>query len=220
MKAKKFDRERLVEIVESYGGSMRTFDGLRPDCYEQKLAAHSLEQLDLAYSEIFVPGRNSEKAARKCPKWPPESHHAGERPGWRVVERIHFRIQTERALGVLVGEDEAAAKFMQMARKYLPKEIIAAVERIVGAMSQEVMAGKLRGIPVSEQLPPVDRLLTWEKMEQRSREGKLKEKKLKLEERRTRVLEKKSEETGKKGEEGEPITKEGWEQVEKDLRLL
>jgi hypothetical protein len=107
-----------------------------------------------------------------------------------------------------------------MARKYLPKEIIAAVERIVGAMSQEVMAGKLRGIPVSEQLPPVDRLLTWEKMEQRSREGKLKEKKLKLEERRTRVLEKKSEETGKKGEEGEPITKEGWEQVEKDLRLL
>jgi len=219
-KAKKFDRERLTEIVESYGGSMRTFDGLRPDSYEQKLAAHSLEQLDLAYSEIFVPGRNFKKAAAKCPIWPPRSRNAGKRPQWKLVERIHLRIQTERALGVLVGEDEAAAKFMQMARKYLPKEILATVERIIGAMSQEIMAGKLRGIPVSEQLPPVDRLLTWEKIEQRNREGKLKEKRLKLEERRTRVLEKKSEEPGKKGEEGEPMPKEGWDQLEKDLRLL
>jgi hypothetical protein len=78
----------------------------------------------------------------------------------------------------------------------------------------------MQKIPISRQLPSVDRLISGAKLVERGREGKLKEKKLKLEERRTRVLEKRSEETGKKGEEGEAMPKEGWEQLEKDLRLL
>ncbi len=219
-KAKKFDRKRLKEILESYEGSLHAFDELRPDCYEQEVAGHSLEQLDLLYSEIFAPGQSLEKATTKCPPWPKGSAHAGQPPGETVLRAIHDRFMTEQSLDVILAEKVRKERFMKAVAPLLSKELRQEVDRVLSELAQEVMSAKMQKIPIARQLPSVDRLISGEKLAQRGREGKLKEKRFKLEERRTRVLEKKSQETGKQGEEGGAITKEGWEQVEKDLRLL
>ena len=217
---KKFDRERLREIVESYGGDLRSFDELRPYSYEQALAAESLEQLDLFYSEIFTPGRNLEKASESCPPWPRGSRFAGQQPQWRMLARIFQRIQTERTLGVLCQEGEIGDQFMKVARRYLPEERTEALDALVTSVSQEMMAAKLAKIPVSQQLRPLDRLLTREKVAVRERERELKEKKLELENKKFKLAKKKIEEAGKGEGQAGAITKEGWEQLEKDLRLL
>jgi hypothetical protein len=219
-KSKKFDRERLREILERYGGSLRSFDDLRPDAYEQKLAAQSLEQLDLLYSELFAPGRKLEEAGQACPPWPPGTPHAGQRPKRGLLDRIFKRIQTDRTLGMLVEETEYADKFMQVARRFLPKEQTEALDTMMTTISQEIMSAKMRAIPISQQLPPVDRLLTREKVAVRDRERELKEKRLKLEERKQRALEKKIEQTGKESTPGQAVTKEDWEEMERKLKLL
>ena len=48
----------------------------------------------------------------------------------------------------------------------------------------------------------------------------VKKKRLKLEERKVKMLEKKSQAEVKGQTSGGPITKEGWEQIERDLKLI
>ena len=217
---KKFDRERLREIVESYGGDLRSFDELRPHSYEQALAGESLEQLDLFYSELFKPGRSLKKASQICPPWPRGTRQEGQRPQWEILARTFQRIQTERTLGVLCKEGEIGDQFMKVARRYLPEERTQALDALVTSVSQEMMAAKLAKIPVSQQLPPLDRLLTREKVAVREGERKLKERKLELESKKFKLAKKKVEEAGKEEGKGGAITKEDWEQLEKDLKLL
>jgi hypothetical protein len=77
----------------------------------------------------------------------------------------------------------------------------------------------LAGVPVCDQLPPVDRLLSREKLAQTADEVKLKEQKLKLEARKQETLEKKIEKAGKDESKYGTVTKEAWEQLERDLKL-
>jgi hypothetical protein len=150
MKAtKKFDRKRLREIVESYDGNMRMFETLRSNSYEPALAAHSLEDLDLFYSQIFAPEVSLEDTAQSCPPWPEGTRLAGERPKVKLLENIHNRFMALRKGDLLV-----------------------------------------------------------------------KKKRLKLEERKVKMLEKKSQAEVKGQTSGGPITKEGWEQIERDLKLI
>jgi hypothetical protein len=217
---KKFDRKRLREIVESYDGSLRSFDELKPDCYEQQLAAESLEQLDLLYSELFAPGRSLETASQRCPPWPAGSKYAGQQPRRQMLAGIFKRFQTERTLGLLVKESENAEKFLRTAKRLLPKERLETLDSLMTTMSQEIMAAKLKEIPVSKQLPPLDRLLTREKVAVRERERELKEKKLELENKKFKWAKKKGEEGGKEEGKAGAMTKEAWEELERDLKLI
>jgi hypothetical protein len=221
-KARKFDRKRLKAILETYGASLRSFDGLWAGCYEQRLAAHSLEQLDAFYSLLFAPGQSLEKAAATCPPWPPGTPDAGEPPKEHVLQRTHQRIQSERTLGILIMEEQAAARFMKMAEKYLPKHLLTATQRIMMTLAQEVMKAKLDGLPVSQQLGPVDRLVKGSKLALRERDQALKKRKLQEDGKKQKALEKKNAETAKEpapgGEGG--IPPEVMEKIEKELKLL
>jgi hypothetical protein len=179
-----------------------------------------VEQLASLYSEIFTPGRNLEKASQSCPPWPSGTRNAGQQPKERLLEGIFKRIQTERTLGVLCKEGEIGDQFMKVARRYLAKERTEALDALVTSVSQELMAAKLAQIPVSQQLRPLDRLLTREKVAVRERERELKEKKLELESKKFKLAKKKVEEAGKEEGQAGAITKEAWEQLEKDLKLL
>lgn len=218
-KAKKFDRKRLKAILETYGASLRSFDGLWAGCYEQRLAAHSLEQLDAFYSLLFAPGQSLEKAAAICPPWPPGTADAGEPPKVHVLHRTHRRIQSERSLGILVQE-KAAAKFMRMAEKYLPKNLLKATQGVMMRLAQEVMKAKLEGLPVSQQLGPVDRLVKGSKLVLREKDQALQKRKLQEDRKKQKALEKKNAEAAKEPEPGGAVTKEALEELERDLKLL
>jgi hypothetical protein len=156
---KKFDRERLREILESYDGNLRMFETLRSNSYEHALAAHSLEELDMLYSKIFAPGVSLKDTAKSCPRWPDGTKRAGKRPKASLLENIHDRFMAERGLNALTVEAERA----------------------------DAYGRAVRALPV---------------------EGQLK------------VLEKKYQAEVKSQENGGPITKEGWEQIERDLKLI
>ena len=220
---KKFDRKRLRQIVEFYGGSLRAFEELRPDSYEQAMAAQSLEQLDLLYSEIFAPGLSLRKVRQTCPPWPSGSAHAGQQPKEKVLKGIFERFQTDRrteeVFGLLSKGNQISELFQRGIKTLPPEQRTKELDALMTKMSQQVMMAVLDGIPVSAQLPPVDRLLTREKLAQTADVVKLKEQKLKLEERKQETLEKKIKKAGKDESKYGTVTKEAWEQLERDLKL-
>ncbi len=219
MTMKRCDRKRLREILEGYGGNMQMFESLKADCYEQKLAAQSLGDLEAYYALIFEPGATAEKVAAECPRWPKGTTYAGEAPQHNVVRATLNRFKAEQGLETLARES-AMVEACYKAIKALPvKEQLQWMDKLVRGMFQEVMAARLKGVPVSEQLAPFDRLMARQKLAVRHGDLEVKKKRLKLEERKVKALERScaAKEEGKKPE--QQITKEGLEQIEAELRL-
>ena len=217
---RKFDRKRLREILESYDGNLRMFETLRSSSYEHALAAHSLEELDLFYSKIFEPGLSLKDTAKNCPRWPEGTRLAGERPKATLLENIHNRFMAERGLNALTVEAERADAY-GLAVRALPVEgQLNVLDTMLRTIGQEIMSAKMAGLPISKQLQPVDRFIARQKLALREGDLGVKKKRLKLEERKVKMLEKKYRAEVKSQASGGPITKEGWEQIERDLKLI
>jgi hypothetical protein len=216
----KFNRKRLREILEKYDGNLRMFETLRSNSYEQVLAAQSLDDLELFYSKIFAPGVSLSDTAKTCPPWPDGTPHAGKPPKHSVVEQIYNRFTTERGLEKLAVESEMMAAFRRAVKALPDGEQLKLLDQCLTSMGQEVVAGKLRGLPISQQLQPVDRLLARQKLSQREGDLEVKKIRVKLEERKVKVLEKKYDAEEKSRTPAGPVTKEAWEQMERDLKLL
>jgi hypothetical protein len=221
---KKFDRKRLEEILESYGGSLRTFEELRSDSYEQAVAAESLEQLDLLYSEILTPGLNLRNLMQTCPPWPPGSPRAGQQPEEKVLREIFERFQmdrrTERVFGLVAEWRHTMALFRKAVKTVAPEARTESLDAVITVIGENLLKAKLDGIPAPDQLPSVDRVIAREKLAQSADMVKLKERKLKLEERKQKALEKRIKQAGKEEGKAGGMTKEAWEELERDLRLI
>jgi hypothetical protein len=216
----KFDRKRLGKILESYDGNLRMFDTLRSDSYEHRLAAHSLDDLELLYSKVFEPGVSLKNSAPSCPVWPPGSKQEGKRPQETLLQKIHARFTAERGLEDMAADHDMAEAFRRMV-KALPASARARfLDQIMTVLGEEVATAKLHGVPVSQQLKPVDRLVAHEKLKLREGNLELKKKRIKLEGRKVKVLEKRCAAAEKSQADGGSITKEGWEQIERDLKLI
>ena len=133
--AKKFDRKRLREIVESYGGNLRIVRrSCGADSYEQALAAQSLEELDVYLLGVFHAGAQpGEGDEQELPALAAPARRMRAQPPRQECWRDSYqRIQTERTLGVLVQEGEVGGdQFMKMAERYLPEERTEALDAMV-----------------------------------------------------------------------------------------
>lgn len=141
-----------------------------------------------------------------------------------VLPEIFERLQTDRdsddVFGWLAKGNRISEIFRTGVNTLPPEQRTEELDALVTKMSQQVMQAVLEGIPVSRQLPPMDRLMARQKLAQTADEVKLKAKKLELEERKQKTLEKKIEEAGKEEDKAGAITKEAWEELERDLRLI
>ncbi len=105
--------------------------------------------------------------------------------------------------------------------KALPEEKqLKLLDQVLTKMAHEIMAAKLNGVPVSTQLPPVDRLMARQKLAVRRGDLTVKRSRLNLEARKVKALEKRGEATKESKKPEQPITKEGLAQIEKELRLF
>ena len=216
---KKFDRKRLKEILENYDGNLRMFDTLRSNSYEQVLAAHSLEDLDSFYSKMFAPGVSLKKAAATCPPWPC-GENEGEPPCEAVLEKIAKRFKAERNLLKLTAVAEKAAIFRRIVKGLPPSEQLKMLDELITHEAQKAMAGALDGLPESERKGPVERLIARQKLSQREGDLGLKKKRLRLEAKKVKLLENKCAQDQKDKQPEGTITKEGWEQLERELKLI
>jgi hypothetical protein len=140
--------------------------------------------------------------------------------GRKKFDRFQEEWKTDRVLRQ-VAEGKRISELLRKAVTILaPGVRTEDLDAVMAHIFQEIMKGKLDGIPVSEQLPSVDRLLAREKLAQKADEVKLKEQKLELEERRQKALEKRMEEAGKESVPAKAVTEEDWEEMERKLRLL
>jgi hypothetical protein len=219
MTMKRCDRKRLREILEEYDGNLQMFESLKADCYEQRLAAQSLDDLNAYYAAIFEPGAIAEKVAAKCPPWPEGTKDEGKPPQKNVVRGTLNRFKAEQGLAKLALESALGDACLK-AVKALPEEKqLKLLDQVLTKMAHEVMAAKLQGVPVSTQLPPVDRLMARQKLAVRRGDLKVKRSRLRLEQRKVKVLEKSCEAKEKSQTPKKQITQEGMEVIERELGL-
>lgn len=154
------ERQSLVELLERFGLSAESFDSLRPDSYEHALARHSLEHLEVLYTELLKPGQTVAQAQANCPPWPPGSKWSGRQPSTGLISQISERLRTESTLNSL----GRVSKFLERIRNRansLPAgnqaEVLDTLTTLVG---EEMIAAKLGGAPVAAMLPVLDRLVT------------------------------------------------------------
>jgi hypothetical protein len=135
-------------------------------------------------------------------------------------KRFQSERRTEHVCGLLAVGNQISEILRRGVKTLPPGQRTEELDALVTTISQEVMQAALTGIPVSAQLPTVDRFMAREKLARQADEVKLKKQKLKLEERKQETLEKRIEQAGKEEGKAGAITKEAWEELERDLKLL
>ena len=154
------NRQILSETLERFGTSIESFDALRADSYEQALAAHSLEQLELLYTVITAPGITLEVAVDQCPAWPQGSKLAGRPPSLGTIAKIAERLRTEGTLNSLGRVSEFMEKIQRRAKALPIGEQSSVVDALINCVGEELIQAKLGGGSVAANLDPLDRLIT------------------------------------------------------------
>jgi hypothetical protein len=170
------DRRKLVELLERFNLSVESFDNLRSDAYEHALARHSLEHLELLYTELTKPG-NREPSV---PPWPPMTPRAGKLPSTGALSEIGTRLRTEQTLNSLGRVSGFLDSIQRRASALSVGQQGKVLDTVISLVGEELIQAKLGGAPMLALLPVVDRLLTNEGMKSK---GQLEEKKLSLRER-------------------------------------
>jgi hypothetical protein len=170
-------REALAALQERFGSSLESFLSLRPDSYEQALAAHSLGQLEECYSTVLKPGITLEQAQMVCPAWPAGSRFAGRQPSIRALSEIGTRLRTESTLNDLGRVSKFLDKLRSRATALPVGQQTDVLDSLVTMVGQEMIEAKMAGVPVSANLDPLDRLLTRQSIKSKEREQSLKEQK-------------------------------------------
>jgi hypothetical protein len=152
------DRAKLAELLEAFGGSMLSFDQLRPDSYEVALAAYSLEQLASLYAEIFKVGQSSREASQQVPPWPPGSKLEGQQPGRVALDRIFHRFARDKMARDMAPINNRIDNIEKRARKMPVGNQGRVIDAMITMLSEEVIAQKLNGKGVIQNLDALDRL--------------------------------------------------------------
>lgn len=161
------DRPALVALLERFNLSVESFDALRAEAYEQQLARHSLEHLELLYQVLLTPGMTTEQQRAECPPWPPGTKLAGRLPAASTLGDIATRLRTEQTLNNL----GRVSTFMDKVRSRmgtLPTgQQTDVLDTLVGLVGEEMLASKLGGGLVSANLDPLDRLFKRKQIDQK-----------------------------------------------------
>lgn len=146
----------LKAIIEAHGGDSDGFWQQRSDCYEHMVARRSLSELDRFYSLLFQPGKCFADIREHCPAWPKSSKHKGGRPSDTVLSKIRSRFAQEKTINDVGFVRTFLTRFKDRTESTDLTELLDSVCRMLG---HEVVSSKMGGMPISEQLRAVDRLL-------------------------------------------------------------
>ena len=155
-----WDRAALVELLERFGATVETFDALRSDSYEHALARHSLEHLELLYTELLKPGQSADQTQANCPPWPPGTPRAGRQPSTGLISQIAERLRTESTLNSLGRVSGFLDKIRTRANSLPVGQQNEVLDTIVTLVGEEMIQARLGGAPMVAMLDPLDRLLT------------------------------------------------------------
>lgn len=158
------DRQALSDLLERFGSSLESFLSLRVDSYEHALARHSLEHLELLYSELLKPGQKEDQTQANCPPWPPGTTRAGRQPSTGLLSQIAERLRTESTLNSLGRVSGFLDKIRNRASALPAGKQNEVLDTIVTLVGEEMIAAKLGGATMVEMLDPLDRLLMSEGM--------------------------------------------------------
>lgn len=163
------NRAALLALLERFNLSPESFAALRADAYEQQLASHSLEHLELLYTELLKPGQTLEDAQQRCPPWPPPTPRAGALPSLGALSKIAERLRTEQTLNSLGRVSQFIEKLRLRATALPIGQQTEVLDTLITLTGEELLQAKLGGQPVTANLQPLDRLL--ERQDQKRKEG-------------------------------------------------
>lgn len=158
-KARGWSRAKIAElkrIIEDHGGDPDGFWQQRSDCFEHMVARRSLSELDRFYSLIFQPGKCFADIRKDCPAWPKASKHKGGLPSDTVLSKIRSRFAQEKTINDVGFVRTFLTRFKDRTESADLTELLDSVCRMLG---HEVVSSKMGGMPISDQLKAVDRLL-------------------------------------------------------------
>ncbi len=228
MSANKIDRDRLASILERFGDSLDSFDALRPDSYEQSLAAFSLDALESFYSILFAPSQTLVQAAAQCPTWPLGAKRERQRPSTAILSQVGERMRTKAALKRIAP----VGKFLTELRRELKATPLgdnqSILDGVCGAVGQKLIADIRDGAEVDLKL--IDKLQAQRVIEQNEKRIAQNDQKIANDGRRIAVLEakladvqeqkKKIEAALVQGKTKGGLTAESLAQIEEATRLL
>ena len=154
------NREALVALLERFNLSTDSFDKLRAESYEQQIARHSLEHLELLYTVLLTPGLTTEQQRKECPPWPPGTKLAGKLPSTTTLGEIATRLRTEGTLNNLGRVSTFMDKLRTRATALPVGQQSEVLDTIVNLVGEELLTAKLGGAAITSNLESLDRLLS------------------------------------------------------------
>lgn len=151
--------EALEKILLRYELSPENFHKLRPDSYEQCIAAHSLEQLELFYALLLEPKLTLEERAAKAPYWPPGTKLSGDSPSTHVIKETRRRMMKERSL----NDVSQVTEYIDALREKLGGQSAGnqrmVLDSVLDAIGEELVVAKMEGESVSDKIDAAQLLL-------------------------------------------------------------
>lgn len=153
-------RDALVALLRRFSLTVENFDKLRSDSFEHALARHSLEHLELFYTECLKPGQSIEETQAHCPPWPPGTPRAGQLPSTGLIGEVGTKLRTEGTLNDMGRVSDFIGKFRERAKALPVGRQPEVLESLLTMVGDEMLRAKMEGTPIATMLDPLDRLMT------------------------------------------------------------
>lgn len=182
-------RQKLLSVLAQYGIAPAAFDALRADAYEKHIATHSLEDLERLYATILDPALGYAQMQPLCPRWP-SGRLAGRLPGLQTLCDIKHRLMAEQTLNDLDRMEKLLKNLRHRTSAQSVELQTEMFNAVIAMLGEELLAAKLDGQPIMENLRVVDRLLKVSALRLRQQQAEARQK---LQERREDRLDRRSE---------------------------
>ena len=151
-----------------------------PTPTKKHLATHSLTDLEQLYATILNPALSYLQMQPLCPPWP-SGRQIGRLPSLETLRTIKHRLMAEQTINDLVQTEG----FLKTLRHHSTVQSVALqtelFNAIIALLGEELLAAKLDGKPITENLRGVDRLIKVAALRLRQQQGEARQK---LQERR------------------------------------
>lgn len=160
----------LLAVLESHKIDLLVWESLGAASYEHALAASDPALLDQFLRLLFAPGLTLAKICEAAPPWPAGTKHAGRQPSDSLVSEIGKRWRGAAALAKVSDADAFMVKLAERLKASPYARSGPLLESVLDMVGQEVLSNKLDGVPMTEQLAAIDRLLAKRKLDNADRE--------------------------------------------------
>ena len=173
-------RQKLLTLLQHHGIAPAAFDALRADAYEKRLAAHSLTDLDHLYTTLLNPALSYLQMQPLCPPWP-SGRQTGRPPSLQTLCDIKHRLMAEQTVNDLSRMEKLLTTLRHRSTVQSVALQTELFNAIIALLGEELLAAKLDGKPITENLRGVDRLIKVAALRLRQQQGEARQK---LQERR------------------------------------